>query len=111
MPTIHFETKLFTIGKTTVLLLPADASAKLPSRGMVLVDGTINSAHFHTALEPDGRGSHWLNVNSAILKAAKAKDGGTVDVSLEVSSDWPEPNIPADLQAALQADREANAIW
>ena len=111
MSAMQFDTKLFSIGKTVVLLLPANVSAKLPSRGMVLADGTVNGVHFHTALEPDGKGSHWLNIDSRLLKATKAKAGDTVSVSLEQSNDWPEPDIPADLQAALTADKEANAVW
>ncbi len=111
MPAISFETQLCTIGRTTVLHFPESASAKLPSRGMVLVEGTMDGAHFHTALEPDGRGSHWLSVNKGLLEAANAKSGDTVSVSVEPSSDWPEPVVPADLQEALAADRQANAVW
>lgn len=106
-----FKTKLFTIGQTTILRLPLDVSAALPSRGMVLVEGTVNGAHFHTALEPDGKGSHWLDVSSRLLKAAKATSGDTVSVSLAPSKDWPEPDVPDDLKAALAADQEGNAIW
>lgn len=92
------------IGRTTVLLLPKDASAKLPSRGMVLVRGTINGSAFLTPLEPDGRGSHWLQVDDGLARVA-------VEVALEPSKDWPEPKVPADLQKALRADPEAQAIW
>lgn len=111
MSVINFATKLFTVGETTILKLPKEVSAQLPSRGMVLVEGTINGAHFHTALEPDGKGSHWLNVKSSLLQAAKAKSGDAVSVSLESSKDWPEPNVPHDLQAALKTDTQASAIW
>lgn len=111
MSAINFKATTYTIGDQTIIHLPQDASAKLPSRGMVLVEGTINGASFRTALEPDGKGSHWLNVNDALLKSAHAKSGDTVHVALESSKDWPEPNIPSDLQAALKADHEANDIW
>jgi hypothetical protein len=40
--------------------LPKRASAKLPSRGQVSVEGTINGAAFAATLEPDGKGGHWL---------------------------------------------------
>ena len=42
MSTIHFEATLFTINSWTILRLPENASAKLPSRGMTMVSGTIN---------------------------------------------------------------------
>src|SRR5258708_6395471 len=107
----RFETTPFSIGSTTVLLLPIEASSKLPSRGMVMVKGTINDASFHTALEPDGKGSHWLDVDDALLKAANARDGDTVSVTIESSKEWPEPTVPVDLQSALAADEQANDVW
>jgi hypothetical protein len=58
MSTIHFEAKLFKIDSWTFLRLPKSASAKLPSRGMTMVEGTINGSRFQAALEPDGQGSH-----------------------------------------------------
>ncbi len=58
MSTIRFEAKLFKIGSWTLLKLPKSASAKLPSRGMTMVEGTINGFRFQAALEPDGKGSH-----------------------------------------------------
>jgi hypothetical protein len=39
---IHVETTPLQIGGWTILRLPESASAKLPSRGMTLVEGTIN---------------------------------------------------------------------
>ena len=39
----------------TFLTLPKNASAKLPSRGMTTVEGTINGFPFRATLEPDGQ--------------------------------------------------------
>jgi hypothetical protein len=50
--TIRFSAKLFRpkatekIGSWTLLTLPKSASAKLPSRGMTMVEGTINGFPF-----------------------------------------------------------------
>ena len=38
----------------TFLVLPPNASAKLPSRGMTAIEGTISGAPFEAVLEPDG---------------------------------------------------------
>ena len=76
--TIRFSAKLFRpkttekIGSWTLLTLPKNASAKLPSRGMTMVEGTINGFPFRAALEPNGKGSHWLRVNRAMHDAAGA---------------------------------------
>ncbi len=101
---IRFQATPFKIGTWTVLLLPKDASAQLPSRGMVLVKGTINGSAFKTPLEPDGRGSHWLKVDKDLA-------GKDVTVEIEPSKDWPEPEIPPDVQKALATDREAYGLW
>ena len=83
MSTIRFEAKLFKIGSWTILRLPESASMMLPSRGMVMVKGSINGSPFQAALEPDGRGSHWFKVDEKMLKDAKANVGDTVKLEMK----------------------------
>jgi len=112
-----FAATLFTpestekIGSGILLALPQDVSAKLPTRGMTLVEGTINGAPFQAVLEPDGQGSHWFKVSEAIRAAANAGVGDTVTLEIAQTKDWPEPKIPQDLQNALAASPEADALW
>src|SRR5690606_20825557 len=107
MSKIHFETTLFKIKDWTILRLPEDASAKLPSRGMIMVKGTINGTSFKALLEPDGRygsgkePSHWFRVDETIFKNGKAKAGDTVQVSLEPTKEWIEPEVPEDVKKVL----------
>jgi len=42
--------------------LPELASEKLPSRGQVAVQATINGHRFQTVLEPDGYLGHWMRI-------------------------------------------------
>ena len=111
MPTIHFETTALRIGDWTIVRLPESTSAKLPSRGMTLVEGTINSFGSKIVLEPDGKGSHWFRVDSRLGKAANIVAGGKVTMAVEPSKEWPEPDVPADLNKALTSDPQANALW
>lgn len=117
MSTISFETKLFKINSWTILRLPEGASAMLPSRGMVMVKGTINAVPFKTLLEPDGRyspdrkPSHWFQPDKKLLDNAHAAAGDTVQVSLEPTKEWIEPEIPEDLKKALKAFPKAEALW
>lgn len=111
MPLIHFETKLFTIDRWTILQLPEDASIQLPSRGQVMVKGAINNVPIQTVLEPDGKWSHWLKVDKTLQNAIGAHAGDTVKVAMEPTKEWPEPEIPHDVQAALDKDVEAYALW
>ncbi len=117
MLTIHFETKLFTIDSWTILRLPESASAELPSRGMTMVQGTINGVPLRAVLEPDGRyapgqrSSHWFAPDKKLLDDASAKVGDTVQVSLELTKEWIEPEVPEDLQKALATSPKADALW
>jgi hypothetical protein len=99
------------IGSGILLALPQDVSATLPTRGMVLVKGTINSAPFQAVLEPDGKGSHWFKVSKAMRTAAKADVGDTVALEIAPTKEWPEPKVPTDLAHALAADPSAEALW
>lgn len=108
---IKFESKIVSIGTTILLRLPAAASDKLPSRGLVMVDGLVNGHKFQAPLEPDGQKGHWLKIDESMLKTIGIKIGGTAKLEIEPSQHWPEPEIPADLQKALDQDKEAKAVW
>ena len=111
MSTIHFNAKLFKIGSWTLLRLPKSASAKLPSRGLVMVKGSINGFGFKAPLEPDGKGSHWLRIDKKMHEAIEADAGDTVTLAIEPVKEWSEPEIPADLKKALATSPEAQTLW
>jgi bacteriocin resistance YdeI/OmpD-like protein/uncharacterized protein DUF1905 len=108
---IRFAAPLCTIGRSTIVRLPADASAKLPSRGQVAVKGVINRHAFQTVLEPDGRRGHWLKIEARVQHALPVRDGGTVTVEIEPTRDWPEPRVPKDFQAALADAPDISEVW
>lgn len=111
---ISFKATLTNIGDSTIIRLPQAASDQLPSRGMAMVEGTINGQLFQAPLEPDGQKGHWLKLADLADKtqqAIGAKPGDTVTLAIMPSQQWPEPVVPADLQAALAADDEARAMW
>ncbi len=95
----------------TFLILPPDASAKLPSRGMVPVEGTLNGSPFRATLSPDGKKSHWMKVEKKLRLSAGAEAGDEVKLELSPSADQPEPDVPAELRSALKADAKAYATW
>jgi hypothetical protein len=98
------------IGSWT-LILPENASAKLPSRGRTMVEGTINSFPFRAALEPNGKGSHRLRVNKTMHDAAGADAVDTVTVEITRAGEEPEIRVPMDLRKALAAAPLAQAGW
>jgi hypothetical protein len=116
-PTIRFSAKLLRpaatekFGSGTLLTLPRNASAKLPSRGTTMVEGTINGFPFRAALEPDSKGSHCHKVNKAMHDAAGADAGDTVTMEITRIGEESEIRVPIDLRKALAAAPPAQAMW
>src|SRR5438309_5848299 len=115
---IRFRAKLFRpaatakVGSWTFLTLPKDASAKLPSRGMTTVEGTINGFPFRATLEPDGQKSHWLKVNRKMSEAAGADAGDVVTLEIAPAAQEPESKVPTDVRKALAAAApKARDLW
>jgi hypothetical protein len=112
MPTIRFDAMPYTIGEWAILRLPEKASQKLPSRGQVAVQGTINGYGFQSVLEPDGDFGHWMRIDEEQQEAAAISAGDAVTLEIEPLKDWPEPNVPQDLQTALAAaPQKIQDLW
>ena len=93
------------------VMLPAEASAKLPRRGRTSVEGMLNGQAFTATLEPDGRLSHWLKVDGRLREAAGAAMGDMVTLEIAPVAREPEPELPPDLRRALDDAPEARAAW
>ena len=115
---IHFKAKLCRPAESaktrswSFLVLPKNASAKLPSRGMMAIEGTLNGFAFQATLEPDGQKSHWLKVDRKLSEAAGAEAGDVVTLDIAPAAEEPEPVVPSDLRKALAAAApKARASW
>src|SRR5438445_8805538 len=110
--TIRFDATLHTIDQWTILRLPEKASGKLPSRGQVTVQGTINGHWFQTVLEPDGSSGHWMRIDRKLQQTAALSAGDTATLEVESLKEWPEPNVPPDLETALAAaPQKIHDLW
>jgi hypothetical protein len=112
----RFEAKLLrpaTPGDAswTFVVLPAEASARLPRRGRTTVEGSLNGRAFTATLEPDGRLSHWLKVDEALREAAGAAIGDMVVLEIAPVAREPEPALPVDLCRALGDAPESRMAW
>ena len=98
---VVFKSPVSVVGSMTLVRLPDEASHHLPSRGQVSVLGTLNGHQFQTVVEPDGMRGHWIRIPPELSEATGAVAGATADVSIEPTPEWPEPDVPPDLAAAL----------
>jgi bacteriocin resistance YdeI/OmpD-like protein/uncharacterized protein DUF1905 len=115
---IRFKAKLFRptesekAGSWTFLVLPKSASAKLSSRGMTAIEGTLNGFPFQAALEPDGQKCHWLKVDRKLCKSASVEAGEVVMLEIVPAGKDTEPEVPTDLRKALAAAApKARVVW
>lgn len=108
---IRFQAHMRKIGRWTIVRLPEDASARLPSRGQVAVKGLVNRHAFQAVLEPDGRRGHWLKVDTKLRRALGVSEGETLALEVEPIRDWPEPDIPQDFQTALAEAPDISELW
>lgn len=105
--TLIFDSKLLKIGSLLILKVPENISKKLSSRGIVMVKGTMNDIEFRKTLEPDGKGSHWIEVDPLLYEKIGVEIGEIVSLSIEQTDDWIEPEVPEDMMhAIIQANVE-----
>jgi hypothetical protein len=100
---VEFESTVSEVGSTTMVRLPEEASKGLPSRGQVSVSGTLQGHELQTVVEPDGFRGHWIRVPPELRKSADLVVGHRVSVAIEPTAEWPEPDVPLDLETALEA--------
>ena len=113
----RFEAKLLRPAKPsddtswTFIVLPKQASEKLPRRGRTTVEGTINGHPFQATLDPDGQLSHWLKVGKDLQTSAGIKAGDVISLEIAPVEQEPEPEIPSDVEEALKSNFEAHKVW
>lgn len=116
-PTIPFNAKLIESmatkknGLETILTLPNNTRAKLPSREKIMVEGTINTFPFRAALELNEKGNYFLKVSKDMLEAVRINILDTVTVEITRVEDEPETRVPIDLEKVLRANPKAQISW
>lgn len=108
---IAFEGTVRQVGERLLVELPEEASRELPSRGQVAVDGVIEGHEFSTVVEPDGRKGHWIALDSGMPKGLKPSVGDSISGELTPTKEWPEPDVPKDLGAALADAPDLADTW
>jgi len=94
------------------VVLPKEVSANLPRRGRTSVDGTLNGQPFNSLLlEPDGRKSHWLRIDKALMAASHTAPGDVAEFGIAPVArvDWIHWVVTAK-QAKTRAKRINDAL-
>ena len=108
---MRFRTKMLTAGKTALgFEIPPEVIEGLGAgkRPPVLV--TINGYTYRNTVAVYG-GVYMVGVSAENRAQAKVKGGDEVDVDLELDTAPREVEVPAELQAALDADPAARATF
>ena len=115
--TIRFNAKLFRpkakekIGSGTLLTLPKNASAKLPSRGITMIEGTINGLPFRANLTSDNKGNRWLKITESMYSISDIDTEETVTMEITRIGEEIETRVPIDLRKALATTPKAQSLW
>lgn len=96
-----FKTIVEIINKQILIRIPLEIDLELPSRGLVMVSGSLNGLEFTEPLEPDGGGSHWMALDQRLIQEIHLKPGDRVTITLEPAKNWIEPSLPKDLAVSL----------
>lgn len=105
------QTTPYSLNSHLVVRLPKELSARLPSRGQVMVSGQLNGHDFLSPLEPDGQGGHWFEPSKELRQTAQVSAGTKAEITVQPSKEWCEPEVPADLQKAINANPKTQAMW
>ncbi|HTE25582.1 DUF1905 domain-containing protein [Flavitalea sp.] len=92
---LNFKATIYRIGINLVVDVPAKVTNKLKAtKGLIKVQGTINSFPFHTTLMPVKDKPYILYVNTPMLKGTGAVEGDAVKFSLEQDLNHYEHHYP-----------------
>ena len=106
-----FRTTILTTGKTTAgIEVPAEVVEALGAGKRPPVRVTINGYTYRNTVAVMG-GTYMIGVSNEHRAASGLKGGDVVDVNLELDTAPREVSVPADLDAALNAEPAARATF
>lgn len=107
---MKFQTTIVQAGNNTGIEVPPDVVEALGAGKKPPVKMTINGYTYRSSIATmDGR--YMVSLSAENRKNAGVAGGETHDVEIEVDTEKREIAVPADLQAALDADPEAKAFF
>lgn len=98
-------------GAWAFVVLPREASARLPRRGRITVSVAMDGTRFQAMLEPDGQKSHWLRIDEDVLDTSGVAIGSEARFDISAVGQEPDPQVPEDLARALQNSPASLETW
>lgn len=102
----HFEGTF----RNYALFIPPEILEKLPQKGRIRMEGTLNDFPFNLAIQSAKELGKYFMISNPTLKAIKLKPGMEVKVTCKIA-DPEKLEIPEEFAAALDLDDDANAIY
>ncbi len=113
---LGFEGELYELASNYAHIMnvamdvPASVSRAFGRRNYVPVVGTADDAPLTATLVPAGEGRHRLFLNGQVRSAIGKGPGDRVEIHVRLDTSDRMPELPADLEEALQA-QDALAAW
>jgi Bacteriocin-protection, YdeI or OmpD-Associated/Domain of unknown function (DUF1905) len=107
---MKFSTRMFRDGNNTGIEVPADVVESLGAGKRPPVVVNVNGFEYRSTVAPMG-GKYLLPFSAARRRESGIKGGDAIDVELTVDAAPRIVDVPADLQAALDASPAAATAW
>ncbi len=88
------------------LFIPADILSKLPQKGRVRMEGTMNNYPFNLAIQSGKEAGKFFSISAPFMKSAKLKPRQVVIVNCKIA-DPEKLEVPEEFSAALELDEIA----
>ena len=110
MSTQRFKTTLHQTGNNTGIVVPPEIVEALGGGKKPPLNVTVNGFAYRSSLATMG-GKSMISFSADKREATGLKGGDKIDVTLEIDDTPRAMEVPADLQAALDADKAAKAYF
>ena len=98
-------------GTATAINIPFDVPKAFGRRGRVAVRGTVNGVPYRSSIFRMGEAPYFMVVNRRMREEGGLSAGQMVCVVMQRDDEPRTIEVPADLQAALDANRAAREAW
>lgn len=108
-----FETRLKRVHDrhvNNIIVVPDKIIKSLPVEGRIRTKGTFNKTPFALAIQFKKDGSRYFSVSAGLKRAAKLGSGDPVKVRFWIV-DPDKVDVPEELQAVLDQDKDAMKTW